>query len=252
MKKFRFRKPWPFCQETITVGSVVNPSFFPVVTNYATLFGWCWRVRSWKAVINIDYTLNDTPSPGETTSVHLEGEITVSQSQRLVGTPPADEHGLTCDPTWSSEAPLQLMTSSWSNTLGDSGSAVNASLGIYIAQESDNIDYGLTDLAHWMYRTAGGLLPALQVVISTQSNDTGFSGSAFINNAFTDYPASPSLSATFDGLTLPLFIQVPEASLFSGSVVITPVEYWAYDPDDGLGAIYSTTTGAPLRAPFSV
>lgn len=34
----------------------------------------------------------------------------------------------------------------------------------------------------------------------------------------------------------------------AGSVVMSPQEYWTYDPGDGGGPIYDSTTGAQLRA----
>jgi hypothetical protein len=49
---------------------------------------------------------------------------------------------------------------------------------------------------------------------------------------------------TIDGTNVPSFIN---PSTTAGSVIITPAEYWPYDPGDGGGPIYNSTTGAQLR-----
>ena len=49
---------------------------------------------------------------------------------------------------------------------------------------------------------------------------------------------------SIDGINVPSFIN---PSTTAGSVIITPAEYWPYDPDDGGGPIYNSATGAQLR-----
>jgi hypothetical protein len=50
-----------------------------------------------------------------------------------------------------------------------------------------------------------------------------------------------------DGLTLPSWLYGQFAPITSGSITITASEYWPYDPGDGGGPIYNSTTGAQLR-----
>jgi hypothetical protein len=50
-----------------------------------------------------------------------------------------------------------------------------------------------------------------------------------------------------DGLTLPSWLYGQFAPITSGSITVTPSEYWPYDPGDGGGPIYDSVTGAQLR-----
>lgn len=51
-----------------------------------------------------------------------------------------------------------------------------------------------------------------------------------------------------DGITLPSYLNNISGSMVSdGSITITPLEYWPYNPGDGGGPIYNSTTGAQLR-----
>jgi hypothetical protein len=52
---------------------------------------------------------------------------------------------------------------------------------------------------------------------------------------------------TMDGLSIPSLIYGQFNPIISGSITITASEYWPYDPNDGGGPIYDSTTGAQLR-----
>jgi len=42
------------------------------------------------------------------------------------------------------------------------------------------------------------------------------------------------------------------ASASFGTILVEPIEYWPYDPGDGGGPVWDSSTGAQLRDPFSV
>ena len=73
------------------------------------------------------------------------------------------------------------------------------------------------------------------------TNGAGFIGTSLV-------PGSVSGGTIImDGLTLPSWLFGQFAPITSGSITITPAEYWPYDPNDGGGPIYSSSTGAQLR-----
>ena len=72
-------------------------------------------------------------------------------------------------------------------------------------------------------------------------------GAGFIGTSLVEGGSVTGGTIIMDGLTLPSWLYGQFAPITSGSITVTASEYWPYDPNDGGGPIYSTTTGAQLR-----
>ena len=85
--------------------------------------------------------------------------------------------------------------------------------------------------------------------VSTKSYFWDYNENTFLPNG--EQIGNLTLAAFGKTYILPLYIGPTEpGSPPSGEemdVAITAIEYWPYDPNDGGGPIYSTTTGAQLR-----
>jgi hypothetical protein len=73
-------------------------------------------------------------------------------------------------------------------------------------------------------------------------------GAGLIGTSLVEQPDQVSGGTiTMDGLELPSLLYGYFAPITSGSITVTPSEYWPYDPGDGGGPIYDSATGAQLR-----
>jgi hypothetical protein len=73
-------------------------------------------------------------------------------------------------------------------------------------------------------------------------------GAGFIGTSQVEPGSTSGGTIIMDGLTLPSWLFGQFAPITSGSITITPDEYWPYDPGDGGGPIYDSATGAQLRS----
>jgi hypothetical protein len=72
-------------------------------------------------------------------------------------------------------------------------------------------------------------------------------GAGFIGTSQVEPGSTSGGTIIMDGLTLPSWLFGQFAPITSGSITVTPSEYWPYDPGDGGGPIYDSVTGAQLR-----
>jgi hypothetical protein len=72
-------------------------------------------------------------------------------------------------------------------------------------------------------------------------------GAGFIGTSLVEPGSVSGGTIIMDGLTLPSWLYGQFAPITSGSITVTPSEYWPYDPLDGKGPIYDSVTGAQLR-----
>jgi hypothetical protein len=81
------------------------------------------------------------------------------------------------------------------------------------------------------------------------SLDVGYTnGAGFIGTSLVEPGSVSGGTIIMDGLTLPSWLFGQFAPITSGSITVTPAEYWPYDPGDGGGPIYDSATGAQLRS----
>lgn len=105
---------------------------------------------------------------------------------------------------------------------GDTGSPFLLRMFDEGVQEVDELYYPSLDLAY--------------------TNGAGGIGTSPVESAST-----PGGTIIMDGLTLPSWLYGNFGTPTFGSITVTPSEYWPYDPGDGKGPIYNSTTGAQLR-----
>lgn len=72
-------------------------------------------------------------------------------------------------------------------------------------------------------------------------------GAGFIGTSLVEPGSVSGGTIIMDGLTLPSWLYGQFAPITSGSITIIASEYWPYDPGDGGGPIYDSTTGEQLR-----
>jgi len=241
MPRLETQREWPFCQEDVEVAAPVNPSFFPVLLTKAELFKWAYRVKQWKVDFVIAYT---APFSGGTQTVTVNYSGTI-----YVDSPAATEKEHACSVTWDETVDFTTVTGSWSDTAGGSGTNIQIKVELQILKQQDGLDYSLPDRYYYLRDPDAKFLPSLKLILTDTSSDSGWSGGIPLNNAFADFPGV-TFNATFDGFTLPVYAAFDITTL-SGTLEITPNEFWEYDPSDGGGPIYDSTDGSELRNPYS-
>lgn len=81
----------------------------------------------------------------------------------------------------------------------------------------------------------------------TGSTSVTIDGMTFTANTYSSGGTSDSFSSGSGcSATTDIDLVIPS------SIVLNPIEYWPYDPGDGGGPIWNSTSGAQIRDPFSV
>jgi hypothetical protein len=203
---------------------------------------WLWRIKKFQAQGTLDvYYLND-PDPPIQYSVTF-GPFDINNVNI------ASETNKVCDCGG-------FYGFEQSANYGENGSTGDYSIAVEIASRQEMwINYPKTP------RRALGL--AGQRL--RKSLDNKFFIPVLINVDIIDTNQEQSLtngsdSAVEEGEDKPLSWQITDSlgsiskpfrygsSSITGTFEITPFEYWPYDPNDGLGPIYDSTTGEQLRA----
>ena len=190
----------------------VNPAYslYPGAVELATAIKWYWRVKKWR-FIGTATTGISTVSQDEIITNNASYEFNEFSVEQ-----PATEKGLVCD----------------YGTLAIYNDGQDDEFGFYLYSEISDprgIRYN-----EQIYPSVIAFISVAGTRFSTASIPTAAAfGTATINDiAFNLTTGDESV--------------VPG---YSATITITPEEYWPYDPNDGLGPVYDSATGAQLR-PF--
>lgn len=200
----------PFCITPSAIAPNTDPEevYYIAGVSPATLLRWYWRVKAWSVSASVTSSSPFTPGTVTYDQTFTANNVRLGVSGSYPA--PQNEKDLVCQ-----------RATSFNETLGSVGpfnfqlftDGVNA-----VVKSYEDLFYPLCNVG--FDGGNGG-------VISTLS---GF--------------GSAGGTISIDGLTVPSFLY---PSTTAGSVIITPAEYWPYDPGDGGGPIYDSVTGAQLR-----
>lgn len=200
---------FPWCVPTVDQNAPY--SAHPAAVDLETAMKWFWRVKSWRFVGTA--TLNDkTVTQNQiilNNAVYEEGDYSVPQ--------PQSESGIVC---------------------------VRGTRGVYNDFEVDGFGFYLFGEAisqNPAIYYQGQLYP--QIAAFIRVDDIGF------GTITTTEGAVSAGTMSIDGISLSLTLgeTSPAPPGSSASITVTAEEYWPYDPGDGLGPIYDSTTGDKLR-----
>ena len=254
-------KPFPFCQSNVEVAAVVNPSFFPVKISLATLFKWFYRVKKWRIAYNVSF--NNT-IPGGTAVGQYEG-------YDIVGGGAASEKDMVCNLFGDLNAYYSSIHTPHTVTVEIPPSApvtspCNGTTSLQFAVPEFTYggggptidpDYGIeTDFLRWLRVTGQTEFEddyIIELILTALGTEAEPISTTHVLNGITSYAYDASgVVATMDGIALPVFnvyVGNTISQVSTGTITITPEEYWPHDPDDGDGPVFNTTTGATLRDP---
>lgn len=250
---------------------VITPSFFPLQIPLATLFKWVYRVKKWRIEFDISFD-NDLVFTGGT-SVGSYAGTRVLGSTGGGASPAASEKEMACNYygdlnyTYSSSNESRTVVVELPPDPPDTSACtgeVSLKFGVsQLTYEGTDPDYGVvTDLQRWLRLEAdvvGGNVPfdvdyIIELILTISSNDSEPISTCYRLGG-VDYTYDLSgVECTMDGFTIPvynIYVGGTASQSSTGTISITPEEYWEYDPDDGLGPIYDSSDGSQLRDPFS-
>jgi hypothetical protein len=207
---------FPFCianEFPDDLGGLPIEKIFPIGVELERLIKWFWRVKKWKAV----YTLDDF--------THEVIFWNNSVSTFVVNT----GGGLNYFDTLNPETEKDLVCKSYTRFAEyfESDSGFSFSLFGFVLHASLQPQPAVVRQGDLYYpRFSCELLAGIQYIstVGITEDDT-------------------PIDIDLDGITVPAFI----GNAVSGSLSISIHEYWPYDPEDGDGPIYDSTTGAQLR-----
>lgn len=202
---------FPWCVPTVNENAPF--SAHPAAVNLQIATKWFWRVKSWRfvgtATANGETITHDQIVLGN--AVYEEGAYTVQ--------PPQSEKEIVCA----------------SGTRSVYNDFESDAFGFYLFDEIITLDRAIYYQGQFYpgiiaFITVGG------VGFSTVTNTEG---------------AVAAGTMSIDGISMSLTLgeTSPTPPGFSASITVTAEDYWPYDPGDGGGPIYDSTTGAQLR-PF--
>jgi hypothetical protein len=219
-----------------------------------------WTVKHWR--ISFDYyqfrDLSDEYNPGDYTLIDQSVLVTTSSNTLFGGGPDyvkAIENGLFGFDI--SERKLVCVTS---GTGYEEASRMN-SWSVQLSREfliegssgTSSIEAELSFYTNWDNQQLGFSAPFAK---SEEDDSNLWTAIAFSFASWrSDFDAEgESGSGTFKLLDVERQFSISRTTLSEGTtetisnLVIEPAEFWPYDPDDGLGPIYDSQTGAQLRA----
>lgn len=261
-------------------GEVGLDTEFPFGISLATLFKWKYRVKTWK--MTVDFTASSASASATASgsggsvsaSASLSGEL--SEETSSAGSIVSERSFACFIPSHSTgfDAPRTDSDFNESGVVGDSVSAfaevsleMHASLSISFDQikKFDGLYYPRISILADIFRraVADGV---------NREDDEDIFGHAVAENVgetdtlFTMSELAPTgtASITLDGVAFDILLWHSDAGIVdfnlppgctasasvSGgvpSVTIAPAEYWTWDPSDGNGPYYNTTTGVKIR-----
>ncbi|NBW15641.1 MAG: hypothetical protein EBR82_47410 [Caulobacteraceae bacterium] len=238
----------PWCQTTGTtavpaIANTVAPSNFPSVVPYAQLFDWYWRVRRWRVSLNATYDLTNNVLE-LTQNGTVSGEGTLEFYPSYFNLPPPDERGLVCGNSTratSTEIQGSGTITNYDDTTEDYFDSAIVTFELF--RPAPATPYGISGTPRWL-RIGAAWVPSLSLTVDS----LGVNFSATTAAPFSGLTLVSTNPAVIDGVAVPLWTQWQTGGNTTGSVevsvTLTPDLYWGYDPGDGDGPIWDTTTGA--------
>lgn len=205
---------FPFCIANEFPEDSFARTLFPIGVELERVLKWFWRVKKWKAVYTID-------------GVYSNEVIFWNNSvSTFVVNPASIDYYETLNP----ETEKDLVCKNGTNYAEYFGVGPYPASGFFFV------------LFHFRSVVRQGDL--YYPLFICQALTTG----AYLISSAKTIPEATPMSIVFDGITVPAFIsRAGSATAVSGSLSISIHEYWPYDPNDGGGPIYDSTTGAQLR-----
>jgi len=244
--------PYPFIFCIPEVFEAPDPATHPVGITWETLFRWYYRVKQW-----------DINAASST----ISAQVTGSEGSATAGI--GDFADSTNAPLTTSEKEFACSEQSFPSS-GDPKSSYDEYGGdteVGFAQAAFNVVINQWFGLEGIVKYDGLYYPVLEIGLGA-SVSVAFSDGVVSENYSANLSTSGSGTPTTIGLqidgesfTLPVFLDESGATggHISASfdpadfpIIITPTSFWPYDPGDGGGPVWDSSTGAQLRNPFSV
>jgi hypothetical protein len=210
-------------------------TLYPLQIPIEEAMSWYWKVKQWKVTASITFK----PSPEDLPQTISDEKFVISHAQTFGTLPPANiplnEKYLVCEEETSLD-------------VGGNLDAIQFYLfSLTVAPVGTNDPFFVERM---FYNDNGwppkNVWPALFVYISYLG---GLSVES-INPNISSIKSGGKITIKASNNTYTIASFVPDSAEFiDGEIEIEAIEYWPYDPGDGLGPIYDSTTGAQLR-PF--
>jgi hypothetical protein len=226
----------------IHAATIANSPYVPMSLERAML--WNWRVRKWKADVNITFR---TDGPEDTASIQTSFFIEGSKT---------DEKELVCRSGYFSGEAFFYQDPEGAGPLNTPGDwQIDATIGGVVTSRFPSIGGIVGINASQSVRVSSTEPPIFYLPAEININVGGV--------GFTTFATSGILVEHVEGSNLPIEWSIndgtqtylkpfrfgDEDTFLAGSVDISIAEYWPYDPGDGGGPIYDSATGEQLR-PF--
>lgn len=269
--------------ETLTVAQIGYQSgsglvsSYPINVSYEKMFEWYWRVKEWTIDVIASWSLDQG-------GVEWVGAANFSKTFLWHEAP-----GIPVDPPWT-ERDIVCGGPSGGNFYGVIPGTYAGGNGVQYDPSGVATDYnlhtairilpftvlsnGISDKPFWKHNIAGDTRwPAFTIAMSLYGDDgSGAQGGIALTNV-SAYVGGGSQTMLIDGFNAPLlgWSGVPGVGAgedysypinyplpggwtqsISSSVSLYPSKWWEYDPDDGDGPVWDSSTGAQLRDPFSI
>lgn len=210
----------PFCfsfsKEPEIIATFGNFSPYPIGLDLKTLLRWYWVVKRWK----FSATLTGTNFRNEPVNTSFEDTF-------------FNGNNYYADLTTEKQLVCQRIVEYTASSTEDSASFQMFNDGV---QKVDEMTvFPLAEKKPSLY------YPGLSFGYSNAAGEIG----TYLTESGGNIAGG---TITVDGIVLPSYFQSNFNPPTAGSIAITPTEYWPYDPGDGGGPIYDSTTGAQLRA----
>ena len=238
MSRLSTDRAWPFCQVDHDISPALYPaSRFPVVIPKAKMEEWMYRVRAWEINFNVTATYKlFAPSPDWTTTM-------IGTTTNRTDNSRTEEEEMACAVGGSQTQTVTngetIVRTPDPDIIGD----VSVFFSFGLGQSSSA--YGISGTQRFL-RDGDDYLPTIYLQ---------FLGNDVLFHTESTPGTAGSIAVTMDGYSFSLKAASAGAfsiSAYSGTVTITPVEWWEHDPGDGGGPVWNAGTGAPERDPETI
>lgn len=252
-------RPFPVCFEEVDASMIGPNTYYPVGIDWATLFKWWYRAKVWE----IKFTVTATASASNSDSSASVSGFSEITRDFILNPTITDESYYTCKVPNSNTGSISAFDE-------DDDIGVDSTSNAFIeisALTNFNI---FANSSEPVYYHDGQYYPNILsslIIRATAGTFDGDGSASSVKTLFYNAVAVPpdiSLTTPFtiDGITSEVesFMQQEDiddggtaiTSISIGSIVISIKEYWPYDPGDGGGPIWDSSTGDQLRSPSSV
>lgn len=251
---------WEFLAVDSLEGAMIILDAWPVVTTSRSVVqNLAWRVRTARLAIDTLYRTGFPGPPGITTEINLLGgspydyETFRSTTYGVFG---GSIISGAVDPPVTSESDLVCLGPDALEVADIEASLTTMLLTVFSTKVSVE---GVPPISTQTLKIGSDYRIPLHFdalgAMDDSSQQNGFTSRRRWNSDLTSPDPSPDLTFDFFGFAIPLYNFVapePGAFAYTATISVSPLNYWGYDPGDGLGPIWDTATGAQLRDPFSI